>query len=144
MSLCCQDETGSKLDGRGDSAVSKGTTDSGVGMDNREMPAIPGAVPRKLPPLTGVRESGAGEYVPQNMRIKPCHAVEKIQRTQPEEFLFRLSPRLAAAGAPKVQRDPGGAAEPGHHTGGTDQREGQRGWRGLQHHGGYLVNTGQR
>ena len=50
MSLCCQDETGSKVEGRGDSAVSKGTTDSGVVMEN--VPVLPGAVPRKLPPLT--------------------------------------------------------------------------------------------
>ncbi|KAI3358594.1 hypothetical protein L3Q82_015002, partial [Scortum barcoo] len=49
------DETGSKLDGRGDSAVSKGTTDSGVVMENRDMPVLPGAVPRKLPPLTGLQ-----------------------------------------------------------------------------------------
>ncbi|XP_070778246.1 stathmin domain-containing protein 1 [Enoplosus armatus] len=66
-----EDETGSKPDGRGDSAVSKGTTDSGVVMENRDMPALPGAVPRKLPPLTCVRESEAdritqdGEDVPQ-------------------------------------------------------------------------------
>lgn len=59
VSLCCQDETGSKVDGRGDSAVSKGTTDSGVVMEN--IPMLPGAVPRKLPPLTSecVRESEA-------------------------------------------------------------------------------------
>ncbi|XP_078146670.1 stathmin domain-containing protein 1 [Centroberyx gerrardi] len=49
-----EDETGSKHGGRGDSAVSKGTTDSGVVMENREIPVLPGAVPRKLPPLTGV------------------------------------------------------------------------------------------
>ncbi|XP_038580006.1 stathmin domain-containing protein 1-like [Micropterus salmoides] len=54
-----EDETGSKLDGRGDSAVSKGTTDSGVVMENREMPVLPGAVPRKLPALTSVREPEA-------------------------------------------------------------------------------------
>uniref|UniRef100_UPI003AAC9A23 stathmin domain-containing protein 1 n=1 Tax=Centroberyx gerrardi TaxID=166262 RepID=UPI003AAC9A23 len=47
-----EDETGSKHGGRGDSAVSKGTTDSGVVMENREIPVLPGAVPRKLPPLT--------------------------------------------------------------------------------------------
>ncbi|KAG7501310.1 stathmin domain-containing protein 1 [Solea senegalensis] len=47
-----QDETGSKLGSRGDSAVSKGTTDSGVVMENKEMPVLPGAVPRILPPLT--------------------------------------------------------------------------------------------
>ncbi|XP_074469013.1 uncharacterized protein stmnd1 [Sebastes fasciatus] len=47
-----EDETGSKVDGRGDSAVSKGTTDSGVVMENRDIPVLPGAVPRKLPPLT--------------------------------------------------------------------------------------------
>lgn len=57
--LCGQDETGSKHGGRGDSAVSKGTTDSGVVMDNRDVPTLPGAVPRKLPPLTFVRESEA-------------------------------------------------------------------------------------
>ncbi|KAM3858480.1 stathmin domain-containing protein 1 [Diretmus argenteus] len=47
-----EDETGSKHGGRGDSAVSKATTDSGVVMENRETPMLPGAVPRKLPPLT--------------------------------------------------------------------------------------------
>jgi len=56
--LCRQDEAGSEVEGRGDSAVSKGTTDSGVVMDNRDNPVLPGAVPRKLPPLTSVRESG--------------------------------------------------------------------------------------
>ncbi|XP_037649893.1 stathmin domain-containing protein 1 [Sebastes umbrosus] len=56
-----EDETGSKVDGRGDSAVSKGTTDSGVVMENRDIPVLPGAVPRKLPPLTSdwVRERDA-------------------------------------------------------------------------------------
>ncbi|XP_018553538.1 stathmin domain-containing protein 1 isoform X2 [Lates calcarifer] len=57
-----EDETGSKLGGRGDSAVSKGTTDSGVVMENKEIPELPGAVPRKLPPLTSecVRETSPG------------------------------------------------------------------------------------
>ncbi|AWP21664.1 putative stathmin domain-containing protein 1 [Scophthalmus maximus] len=55
-----EDETGSKLGSRGDSAVSKGTTDSGVGMENKEIPVLPGAVPRKLPPLTS---ECAGESV---------------------------------------------------------------------------------
>lgn len=57
MFSCCEDETGSKLDSRGDSAVSKGTADSGVVMEDRQIPLLPGEVPRKLPPLTGVRES---------------------------------------------------------------------------------------
>lgn len=47
-----EDETGSKHSSRGDSAASKSTTDSGVVMENREVPALPGVVPRKLPPLT--------------------------------------------------------------------------------------------
>ncbi|XP_037549177.1 stathmin domain-containing protein 1 [Nematolebias whitei] len=47
-----QDETGSKLGCRGDSAVSKGTTDSGVVMENGNVPMLPVAVPDKLPPLT--------------------------------------------------------------------------------------------
>lgn len=69
VSVCVQDETGSKLDGRGDSAVSKGTTDSGVVMEHREIPPLPGVVPTKLPPLTSVKENEAdrltqdGEYV---------------------------------------------------------------------------------
>ncbi|XP_070702971.1 stathmin domain-containing protein 1 [Pempheris klunzingeri] len=46
-----EDEKGSKLDGRGDSAVSKGTADSGVVMESREIPVLPGTVPRELPPL---------------------------------------------------------------------------------------------
>ncbi|XP_074543265.1 stathmin domain-containing protein 1 [Halichoeres trimaculatus] len=49
-----ENETGSR---RGDSAVSKVTTDSGVVMDNRDITDLPGAVPRKLPPLKFVRES---------------------------------------------------------------------------------------
>lgn len=53
-----QDDRGSKLRKCGDSAVSKGTTDSGVVME-KELPMLPGEVPRKLPPLTSewVRES---------------------------------------------------------------------------------------
>ncbi|XP_051811960.1 stathmin domain-containing protein 1 [Acanthochromis polyacanthus] len=47
-----QDETGSKVGGRGDSAVSKGTTDSGVVMENREIPHLPGEVSTQLPPPT--------------------------------------------------------------------------------------------
>ncbi|XP_039977796.1 stathmin domain-containing protein 1 [Xiphias gladius] len=56
-----EDETGSKIGSRGDSAVSKGTTDSGVVMENKEITVLPGAVPGKLPPLTSgcVRESEA-------------------------------------------------------------------------------------
>lgn len=56
-SLCRQNETGSKLDGRGDSAVSKGTTDSGVVMESAQISALPGQVPGQLPPLTCVGES---------------------------------------------------------------------------------------
>ena len=76
VSLCWQDETGSKLDGRGDSAVSKGTADSGVVMEeNRELPVLPGALPRKLPPLSRVGESEAdrvaedGECLPRTRWI---------------------------------------------------------------------------
>ncbi|XP_042290771.1 stathmin domain-containing protein 1 [Thunnus albacares] len=54
-----EDETGSKHGGRGDSAVSKCTTDSGVVMENRELPTLPGAVPTKPLPMTFVRENEA-------------------------------------------------------------------------------------
>uniref|UniRef100_UPI0037E80BBF stathmin domain-containing protein 1 n=1 Tax=Semicossyphus pulcher TaxID=241346 RepID=UPI0037E80BBF len=57
-----EDETASKLDGRGDSAVSKVTTDSGVVMDSRDVSDLPGAVPRKLPPLSRVGESETDRY----------------------------------------------------------------------------------
>ncbi|XP_051246373.1 stathmin domain-containing protein 1 isoform X1 [Dicentrarchus labrax] len=70
-----EDETGSKLDGRGDSAVSKGTTDSGVVMENREIPVLPGAVPRKLPPLTCVRESEAAQ---DGLRPKSSEILEEL------------------------------------------------------------------
>ncbi|KAF7669344.1 hypothetical protein LDENG_00196430 [Lucifuga dentata] len=49
-----EDDTGSKYSSRGDSAVSKVTTDSGVVMENREIPMLPGAVPTKLPALTAI------------------------------------------------------------------------------------------
>lgn len=38
---------------RGDSAVSKHTTDSGLGLEAAEGVLLPGAVPRQLPPLRG-------------------------------------------------------------------------------------------
>ncbi|KAM9340256.1 stathmin domain-containing protein 1 [Symphorus nematophorus] len=73
-----EDETGSKLDGRGDSAVSKGTTDSGVVMENREIPVLPGAVPRKLPPLTGVRESEVERIKQDGLRPKSSEILEEL------------------------------------------------------------------
>nr|XP_020462629.1 stathmin domain-containing protein 1 [Monopterus albus] len=47
-----EDDTRNKLGGCGGSAVSKGTADSGVVMESKEVPLLPGIVPRKLPPLT--------------------------------------------------------------------------------------------
>uniref|UniRef100_A0A3Q3JXT3 Uncharacterized protein n=1 Tax=Monopterus albus TaxID=43700 RepID=A0A3Q3JXT3_MONAL len=58
VSLCCQDDTRNKLGGCGGSAVSKGTADSGVVMESKEVPLLPGIVPRKLPPLTSATSSG--------------------------------------------------------------------------------------
>ncbi|XP_028256032.1 uncharacterized protein LOC114432305 [Parambassis ranga] len=49
-----EEETTSKLSGRRDSAVSKGTADSGVVMENTEIPNLPNTVPSDLPPLTSV------------------------------------------------------------------------------------------
>lgn len=48
-----QDESGAKADARGDSAVSKGTTDSGVVMEGVQVPSLPGQVPRPLPVTDG-------------------------------------------------------------------------------------------
>lgn len=47
-----QTDAGSKHEDRGDSAVSKGTTDSGVVVENRDITVIPGEIPEKLPPLS--------------------------------------------------------------------------------------------
>ncbi|KAL6099776.1 stmnd1 [Pungitius sinensis] len=55
-----EDEAGSKVDGRGDSAVSKVTTDSGVVMDNRDIAVLPGAVLRNLTPLSS-EDVGEGD-----------------------------------------------------------------------------------
>lgn len=97
VSLCWQDETGSKLDGRGDSAVSKGTKDSGVVMEeNRELPVLPGALPRKLPPLTRVGESEAdrvtedGECLPQTRWINQTasHCRENPMHTTYQCYCF--------------------------------------------------------
>ncbi|XP_076611346.1 uncharacterized protein stmnd1 [Chaetodon auriga] len=73
-----EDETASKLEGRGDSAVSKGTTDSGVVMESREIPVLPGAVPRKLPPLTGVRESEVDRITQDGLRPKSSEILEEL------------------------------------------------------------------
>ncbi|XP_071355654.1 stathmin domain-containing protein 1 isoform X2 [Trachinotus anak] len=74
-----EEETGSKLGSRGDSAVSKGTTDSGVVMENKEIPLLPGAVPRKLPPLPSqcVRETSPGLHTVQE-RQKSCEILEEL------------------------------------------------------------------
>ena len=95
----CQDETGSKLGSRGDSAVSKGTTDSGVVMENKAIPELPGAMPRKLPPLTSER---VGESVADRMtqeggcvqQVRPNE--EKIPCTHLKCFYFTVA-RITAA-----------------------------------------------
>ncbi|XP_008305016.1 stathmin domain-containing protein 1 [Stegastes partitus] len=84
-----QDETGSKLGGRGDSAVSKGTTDSGVVMENREIPVLPGAVSTKLLPLTSetVRESEANR-ITQDCLLRRDSTVQ--ERPKSSEILEEL------------------------------------------------------
>ncbi|XP_047461482.1 stathmin domain-containing protein 1 isoform X2 [Mugil cephalus] len=77
-----EDEMGSKLGGRGDSAVSKGTADSGVVMENREIPALPGAVPTQLPPLT------SGSSVRQDLLQRDGTALNRPQSSQILEELL--------------------------------------------------------
>nr|XP_015829334.2 stathmin domain-containing protein 1 [Nothobranchius furzeri] len=59
-------EAGSKPCIRGDSAVSKVTTDSGVVMENRDIPVLPAAVPNELPPPSHecIEESEADTATP--------------------------------------------------------------------------------
>ncbi|KAK9526843.1 hypothetical protein VZT92_015520 [Zoarces viviparus] len=84
-----EDEAGSKVDVRGDSAVSKGTTDSGVAMDNRDIPVLPGAVPTKLPPLTSecVRESDA-DRITQDGMLQQASTLQ--ERPRSSEILEEL------------------------------------------------------
>ncbi|XP_030268030.1 stathmin domain-containing protein 1 [Sparus aurata] len=90
-----EDETGSKLDGRGDSAVSKGTKDSGVVMEeNRELPVLPGALPRKLPPLTRVGESEADRVTEDGLRQQSSEILEELLN----EGIIPVGQRGSAAG----------------------------------------------
>ncbi|XP_010736232.2 stathmin domain-containing protein 1 [Larimichthys crocea] len=91
-----EDETGSKLDGRGDSAVSKGTTDSGVVMEHREIPPLPGVVPTKLPPLTSVRESETDRLTQDGLRQNSSEILKEL-----------LSEGIIPVG-PAGERGPGG------------------------------------
>ncbi|KAM6974345.1 uncharacterized protein stmnd1 [Tautogolabrus adspersus] len=105
-----KDETGSKLDGRGDSAVSKGTTDSGVVMDNREIPDLPGAAPRKLPPLMCVRESETDRITQDGVyaccsRRAPCMSAKTPVRSW-RSCCFRASYKMDRA-----EKGAGGAGE---------------------------------
>ncbi|XP_030597709.1 stathmin domain-containing protein 1 [Archocentrus centrarchus] len=75
-----EDKMESKLSGRGDSAVSKATTDSGVVMENSETPGeIPGAVPRTLPPLTSesIRESEVARITQEDMLLRYSEVTER-------------------------------------------------------------------
>ncbi|XP_068432059.1 stathmin domain-containing protein 1 [Clinocottus analis] len=86
-----EDEAGSKVDNRGDSAVSKGTTDSGVVMDKWDIPVLPGVMPRRLPPLSSecVREI-AGDRITLD-EISPRNATGKVQeRPKSSEILEEL------------------------------------------------------
>ncbi|XP_036948286.1 uncharacterized protein LOC119016520 isoform X1 [Acanthopagrus latus] len=90
-----EDETGSKLDGRGDSAVSKGTADSGVVMEeNRELPVLPGALPRKLPPLSRVGESEADRVAEDGLRQHSSKILEELLN----EGIIPVGQRGSAAG----------------------------------------------
>ncbi|XP_028317542.1 uncharacterized protein stmnd1 [Gouania willdenowi] len=80
-----QEEAADKHGGRGDSAVSKGTSDSGVVMDNKEC-MLPGVVPFQLPPLisesvgkrqatqTGLKQGGS----PAQERLKSSEILEEL------------------------------------------------------------------
>lgn len=117
-SLCWQDESGTKADGRGDSAVSKGTTDSGVVMVAIQVSSLPGQVPRQLP-VSESKSGPSGGWMIQTIArdIKTIKSVCVC-------FFFRC--------ASKVQWDSGRAAEPGNHPSRTEEQHCRR---GLQHRG---------
>lgn len=104
MLSLCQDESGSKLDGRGDSAVSKGTADSGVVIEDGLVPALPGEVPRKPPNLPSVFDKNRqdGEFV---SYIKVCK--KKKVPVNVMRAIFSLFLKLFYRHPAAVQQNPG-------------------------------------
>ncbi|MEQ2306824.1 hypothetical protein AMECASPLE_012179 [Ameca splendens] len=92
-SLQDEDETGSKPRERGDSAGSKGTKDSGVMMENRDLLVLPGAMPDKLPPLSSesLREHEVDRAAPNDAVSGLLHGDIPVQgRPKSSEILKEL------------------------------------------------------
>ncbi|XP_067268510.1 stathmin domain-containing protein 1 [Chanodichthys erythropterus] len=72
---------------RGDSAVSKMTTDSGVSLDAREPAVLPGSVPRLLPPLRAQSPGLAqrSEERPESSEILEQLLIQGIIPAQPKQ-----------------------------------------------------------
>ncbi|XP_062385754.1 stathmin domain-containing protein 1 [Sardina pilchardus] len=78
---------------RGDSAVSKHTTDSGLGLEAAEGIILPGAVPRQLPPL---RASSLGQA--QNDTPSPRQESSEILEQLLNQGIISAQPNTASSG----------------------------------------------
>ncbi|XP_024150519.1 stathmin domain-containing protein 1 [Oryzias melastigma] len=88
-----QTDTGSKHGDREDSAVSKGTTDSGVVVENRDVLVLPGDIPGILPPLSsGSFTTGYTEEVTKetDAPVVPQQDEPVKQRQKSSEILEEL------------------------------------------------------
>ncbi|CAL8296911.1 unnamed protein product [Lota lota] len=93
-----EDETGSKLGSRGDSAVSKVTADSGVVMESSQDPSLPGAVPRKIPPLTG----SPGLFQDQGSPVERPRSSEILEQLLSQGIIPAGPPRERSSGPGEV------------------------------------------
>lgn len=94
--FCSKTDTGSKHGDREDSAVSKGTTDSGVVVENRDVLVLPGDIPGILPPLSsGSFTTGYTEEVTKESEYLPLKtATYKPKKEKENIFFFQLMLQL--------------------------------------------------
>ncbi|KAM4725167.1 uncharacterized protein stmnd1 [Anableps anableps] len=88
-----EDEEGCKPSGRGDSVGSKGTTDSGVMVENRDLSVLPGVIPDKLPPLSSesLRECEVDRLTPNDADLGLLQSdVREWGRPKSREILEEL------------------------------------------------------
>ncbi|TWW65271.1 hypothetical protein D4764_21G0001710 [Takifugu flavidus] len=88
-----EDETGFKLDGRGDSAVSKGTADSGVVIEDGHVSALPGVVPGK-PNLTSVTDGVLDRNRQDDIQLQSSEILEELEN----EGIIPVGQRDSVAG----------------------------------------------
>ncbi|KAJ7991861.1 hypothetical protein DPEC_G00288250 [Dallia pectoralis] len=103
-----EDDTESKQGCRGESAVSKFTTDSGVVLEHAEFPTLPGTLARILPPLAAHRPCLTQEMVerPGSGEILEELLSQGLITTVPMEHLSGETYNILVDGTERVNRRP--------------------------------------